>query len=238
MHRLPPRSAAAATSLIALVALVCVVLGAGRVLGPVIEGRGWFFDVDVDREGETAPPPSQASQTPLPPPEPGAGHLATTILIVLAVLAGLLALVLVIWVLRRARALRSARRPEAEAADEDAELLEVEDAHRALASARESLEYAATPRDAIIDAWLALERGIAEAGIVRRPEQTTTEYVVTVLRDIDLPDSDLRILAGLYGRALFDDRAEDADAFDEDTRASARRALERLADRLAEVTAR
>ncbi|MCG7310597.1 DUF4129 domain-containing protein [Brachybacterium sp. ACRRE] len=238
MHPLPPRSAAAATSLIALVALVCVVLGAGRVLGPVLEGRGWFFDIDVDREAETAPPPTQASQTPPVPPDHGTGHVAATVLLVLAILAGIAVLVLVIWVLRRARMLRSARRPEAEDGDAQAELLEIDDAHRALARARESLEYAATPRDAIIDAWLALERGIAEAGIVRRPEQTTTEYVVTVLRDIDLPDSDLRILAGLYGRALFDDRAADAEAFDEGTRSSARRALERLADRLQEVTAR
>lgn len=233
MHRLPPRSAAAATSLIALVALVCVVLGAGRVLGRVLDVSDRDFTFRPKVEDFTGSPAASETQPGLDLDQGQGGDAFGTVLLVLLVIAALGVLVLILWVIRRAAVLRSERRPAAQEAEDPDALLAVEDADRALRGARDSLEYAAAPRDAVIDAWLALERGIAEAGIVRRPAQTTTEYVISVMRALDLPEADLHVLADLYGRALFDDAG-----IQEDSRGRARDALAHLTERLQEVTGR
>jgi cell division protein FtsL len=234
MSSLSPRSAAVATSLLALVALVCVVLGAGRILGPVLLATDRDFTFEPrDQDYVGSPAPTETQEYREMPIDEGSGAFGTVMLLLLIALA-VAALVLALWILWRAHRLRAERRPEAaEDDDEDDELLEVEHAQRALAGAQQSLEYAPTPRDAIIESWLALEQGIAAAGIARRPAQTTTEYVVSVLSDIDLPDADLRVLADLYGRALFDD-----EEIPEDARSRAREALTRLSGLLPQEAGR
>ncbi|PWH07684.1 hypothetical protein DEO23_03420 [Brachybacterium endophyticum] len=227
-----PRKDAVVTSLIALLAIVLVALGAGRVLGPVMTASDGRWEQQPDQQ---TTPPETATETgsatpPVVPPTSGGSDWLGTVLIVLAVLAGVAVLLLIGWILWRARALRRPEREEPEAPPEQ-EMLEVEEAQRALHRAIASLDYAATPEDAVVQAWLALESGIAEAGISRRENQTTTEYVVDVLADLDLPARDLRTLADLYRQALFD-RAGVAD----DGRDRAREILRRLGESLREST--
>src|SRR5699024_4405858 len=87
-------------------------------------------------------------------------------------------------------------------------------ARAALDDARTGLSTVVDAHDAVIAAWLALERAIAAAGVRRRPAQTTLEFVQSVLSDLRLDEEALDRLAHLYRRALFDARPLDEDARD------------------------
>ena len=54
--------------------------------------------------------------------------------------------------------------------------------------------------DAIVAAWVAIERGAAQTGVARRPSQTATEFTVTVLSRTNADPDAIRILRGLYLR--------------------------------------
>ena len=60
-----------------------------------------------------------------------------------------------------------------------------------------------SPREAIIAAWLDLERLVAAAGVPRRPSETSSELVVRVLDDRDVPAAALTDLAALFREARF-----------------------------------
>ena len=60
-----------------------------------------------------------------------------------------------------------------------------------------------SPREAIIAAWLDLERLVAAAGIPRRPSETSSELVVRVLDDREVPAAALTDLAALFREARF-----------------------------------
>jgi hypothetical protein len=97
-----------------------------------------------------------------------------------------------------------------------------------LAAAREAmiaLDLASDPDDAIVQAWLAVERGAAQSGIERRPAQTATEFTVAVLRRTTADPRSIEALRALYHRARFS--AHPATAAD---LAEAIRCLEQLAD--------
>uniref|UniRef100_UPI0033655E49 DUF4129 domain-containing protein n=1 Tax=Intrasporangium sp. TaxID=1925024 RepID=UPI0033655E49 len=66
----------------------------------------------------------------------------------------------------------------------------------------EALERGA-PRNAIVAAWVALEDAAGAAGLPRHPAETSTEYVVRVLRVWDVDPRSLAELAGLYREARF-----------------------------------
>ena len=73
--------------------------------------------------------------------------------------------------------------------------------HRAAHQARMLRE--GSPREAIIAAWLDLERLVAAAGIPRRPSETSSELVVRVLDDREVPAAALTDLAALFREARF-----------------------------------
>ena len=73
--------------------------------------------------------------------------------------------------------------------------------HRAAHQARMLRE--GSPREAIIATWLDLERLVAVAGVPRRPSETSSELVVRVLDDREVPAAALTDLAALFREARF-----------------------------------
>lgn len=186
---------------VSLGALGLVALGAAADRGPSAVYTG-----ETEREYQFAParedysePDWATEDAPTRPPEPEGPN--TGLIIVLIVLGALL-LALAVWVAYRMRKLARPAPALAGFAEEDE--LTAEQAKAALEDARERLSTVVDAHDAVIAAWLALERAIAEAGVRRNPAQTTLEFVVAVLGTLDLDRSALDRLAHLYRRALFD----------------------------------
>ncbi|MGY5764046.1 DUF4129 domain-containing protein [Brachybacterium sp. DNPG3] len=202
----PGRTVALMLLLVALGALALVTLGATADRGEVVSYSG-------EREQSYAPVELPAQEYDEPDwstfevetvePRPEVGRAISSVVVGLLVAA---LVVLAVWVVHRMRRLAAPPPPlAAEATDTEIEELTVAQARAALDDARERLSTVVDAHDAVIAAWLALERAIAGAGIRRRPDQTTLEFVVTVLASLDLDAAALDRLAALYRRALFDD---------------------------------
>jgi hypothetical protein len=228
------RTRAAGIGLSALLLLLFVVLGVDRVLGPVLTGSGrpgWFQLDPKEMDIPTEEPPTQATPSLPVPPDTSDSNTGSIIMIILIVLAAIALITLAVLIMRRVRELDPPDRTEAQDVPDEDTLLAVDQAQDALSNALETLDYAATPRDAVVDAWLALELAIDEAGIERKENQTTSEYVTTVLGELDLPQAKIDRFADLYRRALFDQHP-----LSEQERTRAREALTTLLDSL-EVSA-
>ncbi len=77
------------------------------------------------------------------------------------------------------------------------------------------LTTAASPADAVIAAWVALEDAAARSGVTRERSSTATEFALDVLDRTAADPAAARTLLALYLRARFDDQpllAEDVDA--------------------------
>jgi hypothetical protein len=138
----------------------------------------------------------------------------------------LLALVLVaVLVLRRVYARR--RRLPPRPADVDFEVVpEADRVGEALADgagAQLAAVEEGTPRNGIVACWLRLEEDIADAGLPRRPWETSGELVVRVLRQLDLDPRAVGTLARLYREARFSTHE-----LGEDARSEARSCLDRF----------
>lgn len=59
------------------------------------------------------------------------------------------------------------------------------------------------PGDAVVQAWLTLERAAADCGLARRAHQTPTEFTTAVLADLQVDGGALDRLRLLYQRARF-----------------------------------
>lgn len=116
------------------------------------------------------------------------GGIALTLLLAVVV-------VLAIRVNRRRR--RAAPPESAREAPDRALLTDRRAAHQAR-MVREG-----SPREAIIATWLDLERLVAAAGVPRRPSETSSELVVRVLDDREVPAAALTDLAALFREARF-----------------------------------
>lgn len=62
-----------------------------------------------------------------------------------------------------------------------------------------------SPRNAIVDCWLLLEAAVIDAGIERRPADTSAELTERVLADHDVDAGAIAGLAALYREARFSD---------------------------------
>jgi uncharacterized protein DUF4129 len=87
-------------------------------------------------------------------------------------------------------------------------------------------------RNGIVACWVLMEQGAAEAGVVRRPAETSTEFVVRFLHALDLDPRPVAELAGLYHEARFSTHT-----LDEDARSRALAALRAIHDELAHLGA-
>ena len=115
------------------------------------------------------------------------GGIALTLLLAVVVLA-----------IRANRRRRHAAPPEsAREAPDRALLTDRRAAHQARMLRKGS------PREAIIATWLDLERLVAAAGVPRRPSETSSELVVRVLDDREVPAAALTDLAALFREARF-----------------------------------
>lgn len=226
--------------LLALLLLIAALGGVGLATLGATADRGELgtFVGETEREFDPLPGRPEAyeeaewetHEAPIPPEDRGDNPLG---LIITVALVGLVLTVLAIWVFLRMRRLA---RPPLEVAEDlpDADELTVDQARDALDEAREHLSTAMDAQDAVIAAWLALERSIGAVGIRRRPSQTTLEFVVAVLGDLDLDAQALDRLAHLYRRALFD--AEPLVETDRDQASALLDALSRDLDRIAADT--
>lgn len=193
---------AALLLIVALGGLALVTLGAAADRGPGVTSDGsgeWEFSPRTQEPQEV---PDFEMPTGLQQPvQPDSGQSGGGPLVLLLVV-GVVLVCLAAWVLYRMRTLARPA-PDLAEATGDEELTPAQ-ARAALDDARVSLSTVVDAHDAVIAAWLALERAIGEAGIRRLPSRTTLEFVVEVLGTLDLDRSSLDRLAHLYRRALFD----------------------------------
>jgi hypothetical protein len=82
-------------------------------------------------------------------------------------------------------------------------------------------------RNGIVACWVLMEQAAAEAGVVRRPAETATEFVVRFLRTLDLDPRPVAELARLYHEARFSTHT-----LSEGARDRARAALESIHEEL------
>ena len=117
---------------------------------------------------------------------------------VLGGIALALLLAVVVLAIRVNRRRRRAAPPESAREAPDRALLTDRRAARQARMLREG-----SPREAIIATWLDLERLVAAAGVPRRPSETSSELVVRVLDDREVPAAALTDLAALFREARF-----------------------------------
>ncbi|MFL6131469.1 MAG: DUF4129 domain-containing protein [Nocardioidaceae bacterium] len=86
---------------------------------------------------------------------------------------------------------------------------------------------AGSVRNAIVACWVRLENIVAAAGYPRSPAETSSEFVVRILRGLDLDPRAAGALAALYREARFSEHD-----LGEDVRTAAREALQALHDDL------
>jgi hypothetical protein len=84
-----------------------------------------------------------------------------------------------------------------------------------------------SPRNAIVECWLLLEAAVIDAGVERRPADTSAELTERVLADHDVDAAAIAGLAALYREARFSDHE-----MSESSRRAAIDALDRVHDSL------
>lgn len=193
-----------------LLVLVLVVLGAAAT-GP------WqrpLDDTASSGHGVTAPtlpmPSATEEPTSIPPIDEGSPGDGTSVLqwflfalalVVAIALALLLLRFLSVWLRRRDAPVLDARiAPVTENPEVDAPTL-----REGIVRARGILDSDRPPRDAIVQAWLALEQAAVAAGVGRRPSQTPTEFTTVVLDRTPAQREAVGILRDLYSRVRFSD---------------------------------
>jgi hypothetical protein len=155
---------------------------------------------DRDQPPTSTIPAPSTLEVPVPPPEPG---------VVPLVVAGLALATMVGILVAQLLAERRRRRPPRSPAERLVELLD---------DTLEDLEREPDPRRAVIAAWARMERGLAAAGLPRRPSEAPFEYAARVLEASVLPGhrdppeglpgarpgpSSVHRLTGLFERAKF-----------------------------------
>jgi Domain of unknown function (DUF4129) len=123
------------------------------------------------------------------PAEPG---------VVPLVVAGVALLAMVAIVAAQIRADRRRRRPPPTRAERLIGLLD---------DTLEDLEHDPDPRRAVIAAWARMERGLAAAGLPRRPSEAPFEYAARVLETSLARPASVQRLTGLFERAKFSQHA-------------------------------
>ncbi|WDF32337.1 DUF4129 domain-containing protein [Arthrobacter agilis] len=203
-----PRSArgsSRAPTLLTLIVLVLAVLAAGFMgtfsADPVLEPSATTSGVQTsDASAPTGTP------QPLTDPEDRliiSGDVLAGVTIVL-VLGGMALVVRLVLRLRRRRA---DDRPDPERADlqRPGPLdLVTRDLPAWTRASEAALASGGSTSDAVIRCWLDLERLCAEAGVGRRPAQTTSDFAGAVAQTLGLPTGPLADLNRLYQRARFD----------------------------------
>ncbi|WP_172120866.1 DUF4129 domain-containing protein [Actinomyces faecalis] len=176
----------------------------------------------VTGSASTRPQPASAPTATVPPLQPatppdlphgtGTSWWVEALVVMAVLVAGVLAC-LAIWRLVRFLLVRLRRlRPvpvdvQAEGLGPDLALLSPSQAARQVTALQHG-----SPANAIVAAWMQLERDVTEAGVGTRPHETSAELVLRVLAQREVPATAIRDLAALYREARFSSHelAEDA----------------------------
>lgn len=217
-----------------LAAVVTATTFAGPWNPPLSRSTSWTWTPFPP--GKRPPPP--AARPPRPSVEWAGGLLDQRALMIvlwtaatLAALLALAALLLLVPPVRRLVAELLARRPRRGRDAADVGALGARTVQPDLATLGRGVTDAgvaiagghARPADAVVAAWVELERAAAGSGVRREPASTATEFTVAVLDATPADRDATRTLLGLYLRARFGTGTLTAD----DVRA-ARAALARL----------
>ena len=168
---------------------------AGNTAGGAEGARGATDDTAEDTGAATR---AAAEDTTEDAEETQAADLAKVWWVLGGIALTLLLAVVVVLAIRANRRRRHAAPPEsAREAPDRALLTDRRAAHQARMLRKGS------PREAIIATWLDLERLVAAAGVPRRPSETSSELVVRVLDDREVPAAALTDLAALFREARF-----------------------------------
>lgn len=213
----PARAGTTAVAAVAAAVLMLVLVTWAAAIGP---GDVFIGGGTVDRD------PASTLTSASPAEEPGEDlqerlrdkHGGQTpvwvraVAIALELLAIALVLVVVVRLLRRLRDWWSARerrrRPPAPAVVEF-EVLDPDDEVAAAieedASEQRALLETGEPRNAIVACWRRFEQQAARANVVRRPWQTSSEFVLGVLERVGADEGAVLRLATLFREARFSD---------------------------------
>ncbi|MGV8978242.1 MAG: DUF4129 domain-containing protein [Cellulomonas sp.] len=200
----------------AVVVLAVVVVLGSAIAGPwVITGHPASWDMFPGQSFPTSAPESpRSTDRPVAGPSvtaPPVLGVVARVVVGLAV-AALVALLVVVAVglVRRARAALEQRAAEPEPMASASEGIDLDEAHlpvlrAAVARAGQHLDDAVPPGDAVISAWVALERAAEQTGVPRSPAATPTEFTVAVLDATRVDATAIRTLLELYLAARFSD---------------------------------
>ncbi|PSL06898.1 uncharacterized protein DUF4129 [Haloactinopolyspora alba] len=231
--RPPHARAATAVCFVAAAVLVILTVGAGpaEVVVP-----SWLAGTEDGPSARTpeAPPtfgdlpetlpdePAEQASEPLRIP----WQVALVAVLLLAALAAYL--VLRRWPARRRR--RTGPAVVGGHVDEPLDVArELRDGVRAAGSALDRPDTSRTGAQAVVDAWLALERAAAGADTARAPAQTPSEFTAALLRRHHADEESTTTLLALYHRARFSPNPGITD----DDVAAARQALRTMVDTIA-----
>lgn len=168
---------------------------AGNTAGGAGGARGATDDTAEDTGAATR---AAAEDTTEDAEETQAADLAKVWWVLGGIALTLLLAVVVVLAIRANRRRRRAAPPESAREAPDRALLTDRRAARQARMLRKG-----SPREAIIATWLDLERLVAAAGVPRRPSETSSELVVRVLDDREVPAAALTDLAALFREARF-----------------------------------
>ncbi|MDF9877991.1 DUF4129 domain-containing protein [Cellulosimicrobium cellulans] len=208
-HRRPGPARFAAVAALALAAVIAAAVGAPWGW----EAPGWFDDVARD---PVAPPPDTATTRDAntgPDDLRGLadaggtsfdtyllGFLGGVVLVVLVVLARRYLPALLVRRRRRELLVTAPGAVSVHAAEDPV----VPELREAVDRAHDDLHVPdVDPHDAVVAAWVALERAAERAGTRRDPAQTPTEFTSAVLASTRVDADAVATLRGLYHRARF-----------------------------------
>lgn len=176
--------------------------------------------IEIDHsaaESDPPPPPEDSERTPIE--LPAWIEAILQVLLVTAIIAAMIAMLTAGY--RRRPQLRWHRR-----ASGDGEFDVLPDVAAAVvdeAAAQRAMLLTGAPRNAIVRCWLRLERDVADAGLNRRPSDTSAEFTERVLANYSVDPAAIRDLAQLYREARFSEHE-----LGESARSAALDALDRL----------
>jgi Domain of unknown function (DUF4129) len=198
---------------VAVVLLVAVLSATGE--SAVEVGRGWVPGLGEERGTPAAEvPPERNDEFQTPPALRTAAAFGLAALLIVMTLMLLIGLASVLMSLRFGRLRRRSKLWPIGAADptDEGTTIDVDLMRRATHGALDLLrERAGEPGDAVVLAWLALERAAAESGLARQPHQTPTEFTTAVLAGLNVDGGALDRLRVLYQRARFSTHPVTAD---------------------------
>jgi hypothetical protein len=200
-----------------VVAVVVACLGFGVLMvaassGPVQMWHEPPPSKSSPRQAEPEPPREPVEVPTSVPPEPMDVADNDIVAIVTAIILGIVALS-VVYALIVTLAGRLRRRRRDAASPLPGESMVLPDDDEPVVSLDVDAQLAAlaqgTPRNAIVACWLRLEDDVADAGLPRRPSETSAEFTARVLASYSLDPTPVVQLAALYREARFSRHAMD-----------------------------